>query len=158
MYIVTDYISIFMAAILFALAALHVLWALGSTWPRSDEASLARTVVGTRGITKMPPKYASALVAVLLVISAFWALGLRGQGPVDIPKYIGVLGAGMIAAVFLMRGLVGFLPAMERYTPEQPFLRLNRRIYSPLCLLLGFGFLLLVIATPNWTWRLGLGG
>jgi hypothetical protein len=50
------------------------------------------------------------------------------------------------------------LPAFERALPEQPFLTLNRRFYSPLIILIGIGFALLTLALPHWSWRLGLLG
>jgi len=48
-----------------------------------------------------------------------------------------------LALVFLGRGVEGYLPAMAK--AEQPFPQLNRRYYSPLCLVLGLGFLVLVL-------------
>ena len=50
------------------------------------------------------------------------------------------------------------MPTFERALPEQPFLRLNRRFYSPLCVLIGLGFLGLTLAMPNWAWRISLLG
>ena len=50
------------------------------------------------------------------------------------------------------------LPAFEQALPEQPFLSLNRRFYSPLIFLIGVGFALLTLALPYWSWRLGLLG
>ena len=60
----------------------------------------------------------------------------------------------LLALVFLGRGVAGVLPAFERAAPEQPYLSLNRRIYSPLCVLAGLGFLFLTLALPNWSARL----
>jgi hypothetical protein len=59
----------------------------------------------------------------------------------------------LLTFVFLGRGIVGVLPAFERAAPEQPYLSLNRRIYSPLCAVVGIGFLFLTVALPNWSWR-----
>lgn len=158
MYILTNYLAYGIASVLVVIAGWHLIWAFGSHWPAKTEAALAKAVVGTRGVTKMPRKIASAGVAVLLLIAALWALMLRDLGPFSTPKFIDLFMGGGIAAVFTIRGIAGFMPAMERYTPEQPFLYLNRRFYSPLCLLLGMGFFVLVAALPNWTWRLGLAG
>jgi len=60
----------------------------------------------------------------------------------------------LLAVVFLGRGIAGVLPAVERAAPEQPYLSLNRRIYSPLCALVGASFLFLTLALPNWSTRL----
>ena len=42
------------SAALIVIAAVHLLWALGFWWPIKDEAALARAVVGTKGIDRMP--------------------------------------------------------------------------------------------------------
>jgi hypothetical protein len=52
----------------------------------------------------------------------------------------------MIGLVFLGRGIAGFTPWWRRLTPEQPFARLDQSLYSPLCLLIGLGFIVLSIS------------
>ena len=140
--------------VLMLIGLVHLSWALGSTFPRKDEQTLARTVVGSRGIEKMPPRWASAFVAVCLFIAGLWALALRDYGPLKLPQLIDLLGGLAITAAFTLRGVLGVLPTFERLAPEQPFLKLNRRVYSPLCFLIGVGFALLILAIPNWGWRL----
>ena len=53
--------------------------------------------------------------------------------------------AGIVLAVlFLARGILGYTSWWAARTPE-PIFRLNdRRVYSPLCLFLGIGFIVLV--------------
>ena len=155
-------ISPVLIAVLVAIGALHLLWALGSHFPCANEQELARTVVGRRGITKMPSPAACAFVAFWLFAAAGWA-ALLGE-MIHLPIHNNTLSKGIVAIVgllaglvFLGRGIIGILPAFERASPELPFLKLNRRIYSPLSFLIGLAFLLLVIALPNWSWRLGLG-
>jgi len=148
-------LSVILAIVLLLVALLHFAWALGSTFPCKDEESLAKTVVGARGIQQMPPKWASFLVSVCLIGASVWALSLRGLGPVKIPQILAFLGGSALTTIFTMRGIAGVLPSFERMAPEQPFLKLNRRIYSPLCFLIGIGFALLTLAMPNWGWRLG---
>jgi hypothetical protein len=53
--------------------------------------------------------------------------------------------AFFIALVFLGRGIAGFTSAWRRLTPEMPFARLDVRYYSPLCLVLGAGFIVLAL-------------
>lgn len=143
-----------LSVILAAIALLHLAWAAGSTFPCKDELSLARTVVGTRGIEKMPPRWASLVVAICLLGASVWALALRGLGPVQLPQVLAFLGGSALTTIFGLRGIAGVLPAFERMSPEQPFLKLNRRVYSPLCFLIGIGFGLLTVAIPNWGWRI----
>jgi hypothetical protein len=126
-----------LSAVLALIAAIHVLWGIGLWVPIRDEAPLARTVVGAAGIERMPGAVPCALVAVALMAGITWIWlppdGLRQLG----------LAAG--AAIFSVRGVLAYLPVWRRLTPVQPFATLDRRLYGPLCLLLGAGFLALFI-------------
>ena len=157
----TVFLSPVLIGVLVLIALLHVAWALGSHFPCANEQALARTVVGRRGITKMPSARASAFVAICLFFAAYWAALLGGKVglPIGEPatKWLTALVGGLIGVVFLGRGIIGILPAFERASPEMPFLKLNRRLYSPLSFLIGVGFILLVLAMPNWSWRLDFG-
>ena len=149
-----DLVAIILCVVLSILGLIHLMWSLGLTWPCKDEKTLARTVVGARGIEKMPPRWASFVVSLCLFAAAYLALGLRNLGPVHIPQPLAFLGGLGAAAVFGSRGIFGIMPAFEKMAPEQPFLSLNRRIYSPLCFLIGVTFALLSVAVPNWSMRL----
>src|SRR5690606_4992817 len=93
----------------------HLAWSFGLTWPLRDEKLLAQTVVGT-------------------------ALGDHDRGG------IGLTLAGLaFALVFLGRGIVGYTGWWAARTPEPNFRFNDRRVYSPLCLLLGAGFAALSI-------------
>ena len=46
---------------LIIITAIYLLWALGYWWPIKDETALARAVVGTKGITKMPGAVACSM-------------------------------------------------------------------------------------------------
>jgi hypothetical protein len=50
-----------------------------------------------------------------------------------------------IAAVFLSGGIGGYTSAWHRRFGEQPFATLDRLAYSPLCLLLGAGYIALLL-------------
>ena len=141
-----DTIAVGIAIVLAIIAAVHVAWAAGMVWPGTDEASLSCTVVGTPGATKMPPRQITAIVATAILLAALWPLLWRGLIPYPhiIPQSLIWLGMWVLTLVFLGRGAAGYLPAMAR--TEQPFARLNRLYYSPLCLALGLGFLVLVLA------------
>ena len=98
---------------------------------------------------------ACLFVAACLFAFALLALILGREVPMPVSKWL-VAAAGAISAVlFAGRGILGVLPAFERALPEQPFLSLNRRLYSPLIFLIGIGFALLTLSLPYWTWRLG---
>ena len=148
-------LSAILAITLLLIALLHFAWALGSTFPCKDEESLAKTVVGARGILQMPPKWASLLVSICLIGASIWALSIRGLGPVKLPQILAFLGGSALTTIFTIRGIAGVLPSFEKMAPEHPFLKLNRRLYSPLSFQIGIGFALLTLAMPNWGWRFG---
>lgn len=126
---------------LLAVCFAHAMWAFGSKWPAHDEASLARTVTGFRGVTRMPPRFASAAVSLGALVAATLALFMSDPAPNAVLTTIGFL----LAAGFLARGIAGYLPAWAELTPEQPFRQLDRKFYSPLCLVIGAGFLFLSV-------------
>jgi hypothetical protein len=125
-------IALILTVVLIAIAAVHLLWAIGYWFPIRDEATLARTVVGVAGQTKMPGAIACALVVVALlfaVMCLWWPPGMLRS-----------LELAAIGAVFAVRGVVAYTGFWRRLTPEEPFATLDRRYYGPLCLLIAVGF------------------
>jgi Protein of unknown function (DUF3995) len=123
-----------LALVLITIAAVHVLWGVGFWFPIRDEATLARTVIGARGITQMPGAMPCSVVAVALLFLAvvlFWPDGDQRQNVVWIA-----------AGTFLVRSAVAYTPFWRDMLPEQPFARLDRLYYAPLCLVIGLGLLL----------------
>ena len=133
------------AAVLFVLAALHACWGVGGVWPGSDPADLASRVVGFAGSTSMPGPGLSFAVAAALCFAGVVALVLGGVVPSPFPFFILGPAALAITLVFLGRGIAGYTSAWRRLTPLQPFARLDRLYYSPLCLIIGAGFFTLGI-------------
>ena len=120
----------------------HLFWALGTTWPIQSEALLAQTVVGRPGITRMPNRLITGLIALLLFAASVIAIGLADPAEGGLSRTaLGLL----LAIVFLARGIVGYTPGWRTRYPTEPFATLDRKNYSPLCLWIGAGFLILVI-------------
>ncbi|MBY9067392.1 DUF3995 domain-containing protein [Hyphomonas sp. WL0036] len=144
-----------LAFVLGGLGLLHLIWAAGLSFPFPNEQSLARSVVGRRGITRLPSHASVALLGVLLLGGGAAAV-IMGHFEDAFPplKYLLVPVGLFLSGVFFIRAVVGVLPAFERAAPEQPYLTLNRRLYSPLCFLIGLAFLALTFSLPNWSWRL----
>ncbi|WP_299669763.1 DUF3995 domain-containing protein [uncultured Ruegeria sp.] len=127
-------LNIVALAVLLAVSGLHLLWAMKIWWPVSDEKRLVHTVAGFPNTDSMPPPIACLIVAVALLGVAI-LLFLRLTQPV--PHHVvsvALLGAGF---VFVGRGGIGFTGLWSRITPEQPFRKLDRNYYSPLCLVVG---------------------
>lgn len=134
-------ISSLMFIALFAIAIAHFLWAFGRTWPIRDEKLLAQTVVGFKDIQSMPPKLASFGVAIATFAAGIFSLALADHDSGGL--WLNLTGLAL-AAIFLARGIVGYTPWWASLTPEPNFRLNDRRVYSPLCLFLGLGFLALL--------------
>jgi len=134
-------IAAFMFIPLLALAFSHLLWAMGRTWPIRNEALLAQTVIGRPGIDRIA-RLPSLALAVFFLAAGILALALADHDSGALPLTLVGLPP---AALFLARGFAGYTPGWAQKTPD-PIFRLNdRRVYSPLCLFLGFGFVALVL-------------
>ena len=133
-------IAAFMFIALLAVATAHLLWSLGRSWPIRDAALLARTVIGRPGIARVPrlPAFAIGLAT---LAAGILALALADHTSGGLP--LTLLGLP-VAAIFLARGLVGYTVWWANRTPEPNFRLNDRRVYAPLCLALGVGFLALV--------------
>ena len=133
------FLALIASAGLVVIAAVHLLWALGYWWPIKDEAELARTVVGSRGIEKMPGAAACSMVVVALLFAAAW--------PWFPDSALKSLGLFAIAVVFQVRAAAAYAPIMKRLAPEQPFRRLDETYYAPLCIFFGMIFMILAGAS-----------
>ena len=135
-------IAAFMFIALLAVSTAHFLWSIGKTWPIRGEKLLAQTVVGFKDIERMPPRLASLAVSLATLAAGIIALALADHDGGGLP--LSLVGLPL-AAVFLARGIIGYTPWWARMTPEPNFRLNDRRVYSPLCLFLGLGFVALVI-------------
>jgi hypothetical protein len=131
--------------VVYALAVAHAYWGFGGFWPAINPERLAKSVVGTPGIRRMPPPASCFAVAALLAAIASWPLFAAGLLAEAWPPWLTALAGAAIAAAFLGRGIAGYTQVWRRRFPEQPFALLDQRYYSPLCLALGAGFLAILI-------------
>ena len=119
-----------------ALSALHVAWAFGSSFPFRSRAELADAVVGT---STVPPSSACVTVAGALAVSAALVADM-----VPIAPILRRTAIGGVASVLGLRGVLGLIGRTDVLVPgsnSERFVRLDRRIYSPLCLGLSVGCL-----------------
>lgn len=127
---------------LLTVALAHLLWSIGVTWPIRTKQLLAQTVVGAPGITRMPNRLLTFVVALLILAAGIVGLSLADHDSGGLP--LTLLGA-ILAIVFLARGVLGYTAGWRARFPTEPFATLDRRNYSPLCLWIGAGFLILVL-------------
>ena len=132
--------AIFVSSMLMAIAAVHVYWAFGGAWPASERAELPQTVVGTQG-SHMPKKAVTLAVAFMIFLAALVPLIWTRVLPVLLPQALQVLALWGLVAIFLGRGLVTYTPLADHYSTVEPFRTLDRKYYSPLCLLLGLSLM-----------------
>lgn len=136
------FIASMMFIALFAVSLAHFVWSMGRTWPIRNEKLLAQTVVGFKDIERMPPRLASLAVSIATFAAGVYALALADHDSGGVWLDLGGLA---LAAVFLARGIVGYTRWWTTLTPEPNFRLNDRRVYSPLCLALGLGFVALVV-------------
>jgi hypothetical protein len=122
------------AGVLMALAGLHVAWAGGAAFPFDRREDLADAVAGTQAV----PGPASC-VAVAAALTAGAALV---QNVPVLPRRLRTLGLYGMAGILGLRGAAGLTGTTEFLSPgsnSERFRRLDRRLYSPLCLALAAG-------------------
>lgn len=130
-------VGVLVAAVLTSIAAVHLAWALGTSWPAKSESELAQLVVGVGEHESMPPRIATGGVALLLIAMAIWILGAGEVLHIPLSQSLLRHGSWALAALFALRGAGGYVE--EHFRPVirgTPYARWNRILYSPLCLAL----------------------
>jgi FtsH-binding integral membrane protein len=138
-------IALLLTLTLGAIAVLHGYWTAGGLWPGGSKAELAAIVVGRPRMSDMPSPGLSVVVTLLLTGAAAWPFLLSPLAVRYLGQPIAVAGGLLAAAVFLLRGVAGYSAAMTRRHSAEPFATYNRLYYSPLCLAIGAGFLVLAL-------------
>lgn len=125
--------------VLLVIAGAHAYWGTGGIWPAKSVADLARTVIGD-GRTRMPPPWSCfAVAAALAVVAALpWVILAWPRSDVVLVVII------VVSAVFFIRGSAGYSPRWRGRFSAEPFAKLDVQLYSPLCMALAAGFLLLL--------------
>ncbi|PFG36463.1 uncharacterized protein DUF3995 [Flavimobilis soli] len=130
------------ATALGGLAALHALWATGSTFPLRDGDEFVETVIGTDG-GRVPGAGACLAVAGALSAAAGAALVRGTRSPADAGSTLArlaSLGVRGAAAALGARGLAGLVASSTGLRPaSERFRSLDLAVYSPLCLALAGG-------------------
>lgn len=130
-------LAIVMAICLFAVAAIHIYWAFGG---RKGIANAIPQIDGERAFT--PGSLVTLIVAAGLTFFAVLSLSLSGviSVPSGIASYLPTVGF-IIAAVFVLRAVGDFnLVGFSKRVKGSQFAVWDTRLYSPLCLFLGFGY------------------
>jgi hypothetical protein len=124
------------AATLAGIAALHVGWGAGSSFPFSDPDALADTVAGTVA----PPRAAECFGVAGLLLAAAGVVGDVLPIPTALRRSA-ALGVAVVLGGRGLAGVTGRTGSLVRWSPSERFVELDRRWYGPLCLLLAAGAL-----------------
>jgi hypothetical protein len=122
------------------LAALHVYWAYGGRW------GAAVTVPVVDGRPAFRPGRASTLVVAILLVAAGAIIAVRSNtipGQDAAPRLVH-LGAWTLCAVFALRAVGNFKTfGFFKGTRDTAFARFDTRLFSPLCVAISLGCLLI---------------
>ncbi|WP_407330672.1 DUF3995 domain-containing protein [Enterovibrio sp. 27052020O] len=133
-------LAIVMAFFLLLAAFIHVYWALGG---RRGVANAIPMVEGERAFT--PGAFVTLLVAAGLTFFGLLSLSLAGliSLPIWLSSYLQIIGF-IVAGIFLLRAVGDFkLVGFSKKIKGSPFAVWDSRLYSPLCLFLGAGYVYL---------------
>ncbi|MEJ7800387.1 MAG: DUF3995 domain-containing protein [Ilumatobacter sp.] len=131
--------SITTASALAGIAALHVGWGLGASFPFEDLEMLADSVAGS---SAAPGRRDCFAVAGLLACAAGLVADVLPVGSTT--RRVGVLGVALVLAGRGAVGIAGRTGSIVPWTPSTHFNNLDRRYYGPLCILLACGALMSV--------------
>lgn len=93
----------------------------------------------------MPPQGVTLVVALMTFAASLIPLVWIRLLLVGLPQWLQMLALWGLILVFLGRGLITYTPIAARYSVVEPFQTLNRKYYSPLCVLLGLCLLVLAL-------------
>ena len=142
----TTALAILLSAVVLSIAVLHaVLGPRRSIGRRPTRSASPRRRLARRTSLRCRAPGACFAVAAVLAGVAAWPLFAAGLLPEAWPRWLTLLAGAGMAAVFVGRGLAGYASAWRRRFSEEPFASLDRLAYSPLCLLLGAGYIALLI-------------
>jgi hypothetical protein len=125
--------GIIVTTALAGIGALHAAWGAGSSWPMSNRTDLVDAVVGAPGSHNIDSAACYAVAATLGTAAAMVA-GWPKQ--MDTPRRAAVVAIATALAARGALGLTGHTRLVSPNSTGMRFQRLDRRIYSPLCLTL----------------------
>ena len=124
------------------LASLHIYWALGGRW------GAKATIPEVDGIPAFRPSRTATLVVAVLLATAAMVVALRsnmlrGQGAAP---WLLQLGVWTLCAVFTLRAVGNFSTVgFFKVARNTAFARLDTLLYSPLCLVIALGCLVIAL-------------
>ncbi len=140
-----EIIAIILFLILIIIAIIHIIWAQGIYWPAKDEYSLVKMVIGEPDMRQMPSAKFTYFAAFLLLLGAMFALWGGDIINPSLPLWVREFGIFLLAFIFGTRGLAPYLIAKQMGERTEPFKKLDKYFYAPLCLIISIGFIIFLI-------------
>ncbi|WP_244932531.1 DUF3995 domain-containing protein [Leptospira yanagawae] len=137
-------LALLTTALLFALSLIHIYWGFGGLWPGKTKQDLIDKVFG-KG-TQFPSPFSCFFVATGLFLFSLlpWIWMFRfelklTQQTLNLLPYLFYI----VSGIFLLRGILGYFPFLTKHW-KPIFVQYTKRIYNPLCIVLGLAFLLIL--------------
>ncbi len=115
------------------LGLLHAAWGMGSNWPMSSREDLSDVVMGSPGLEE---NGATACYAVAGLLGTLGSLLIVRPNHLGRPRRLAITGVATVLASRGVLGLTGRTTLISPTSTGDRFRRLDRWLYSPLCLTL----------------------
>jgi len=136
-------LSILLSTVFFILSGVHVYWGLGGKWALADAFP---TKKDGASLSKVPGKMATFVVAVGLFTFGIFYLIKSDILTISLPTFLLSYGYWMITLIFLLRAVGDFKYfGIFKKIRTTDFDKKDTRIYTPLCLCIGFSTLYLIV-------------
>ncbi len=127
-------LSLILLIIFTLLGGLHVYWIFGGEWG-------LKQAIPTKSETenfRPPPKMATFLVAIVLLLFGLVYLVKSGYTSLEAPNWMAIYGYWIIPSIFILRAIgefkyVGFFKKIK----HTEFAKADSKWFSPLCLAIG---------------------
>lgn len=135
-------LSMVAVVLLWMISIIHIYWALGGRW---GTGAVIPVKVGGQQALFVPRKWGTLCVAVLILLASLIILIQEGFVAFFQPSTLSKVGSMVCAFVFIARAIgdfnyVGFFKTVK----HSLFAKNDTLLFSPLCLFLGFIYLLLL--------------
>ena len=142
-------IAIVIFIILTGTALLHAAWGFGLVWPGIDQQSLVNTVIGDPNLSQIPSMPITLAVAFAIAAAGICALWGANLIELPLPRWMQKTGIIVLTFIFIIRGLLTYVPNTPLSSGIEPFTTLNTIYYSPLILAIGAGYAFIWYSAKN---------
>lgn len=130
----TKILSIILLLIFFLLSFIHFYWLFGGKWGLKNVIPTKRDQKSFRP----PPKFATLIVAIVLIFFGFAYLIKSGVTDIQIPNWIESYNYWIIPLIFILRAIGDFnYVGLFKKIKNTEFAKADSKWFTPLCLTIG---------------------